>query len=62
MVHLLLRNLLNSLKAVNNIIGKLDSTKSSNIEKNLKNQNNNFLTKLIEENNQKNNKDKNNKH
>jgi hypothetical protein len=61
MVHLLLRNLLSLLKPVSNIIGKLDNIKSSNIEKNLKSQNNSFLTKLIEENNWKNNKDKNNK-
>jgi len=61
MVYLLLRNLLSLLKPVSNIIGKLDNIKSSNIEKNLKSQNNSFLTKLIEENNWKNNKDKNNK-
>lgn len=61
MVHLLLRNLLILLRLVRNIIGKLDTTKYKNTERNLKNQNNNFLTKPIDENNLKNNKDKNNK-
>ena len=51
MAHLLSRNLQSLLKLVNNIIGKLDNIKFRNIEKNLKSQNNNFLTKLIEENN-----------
>lgn len=61
MVHLLLRNLLILLKLVRNIIGKLGITRYKNTERNLKSQNNNFLTKPIEENNLKNNKDKNNK-